>query len=135
MFFWVLLFLKKQSVKIYKNRVIKKTCFQIGFEFFKKIIYNEKYEAVDRNKKHSPKEVTYTLEKSFFIASIVKCLWVFFFRQSILWSVFFTFLEERKLNKYCLWEENLVRKFKFILKSGSLKCWLCFRLFLWRTQK
>ena len=26
-------------------------------------------------------------------------------------------------------------KCKFIVKSSSLQCWLCFRLFLWRTQK
>ena len=28
-----------------------------------------------------------------------------------------------------------VIKFKFIVKNNNLKCWLCFHLFLWRTQK
>ena len=55
----------------------------------------------------------YTFEKDFFIAATFKGL--FLLRQSrnvcfILWSVqiFFAFLEDRRTNTYCLWEEKLV---------------------------
>ena len=75
----------------------------------------------------------------------------FIFRQikntcGILWSVrvFFTFLEVRRFNKYCLWEANLVfymqlfslmwQNVDLLWKNSSLKCWFYFRLFLWQTK-
>ena len=59
--------------------------------------------------------MAYTLEKSVLLLQLLKVCGSFLFRQSekscgILWSVwaFFAFLEVRRLNKYCLREENLV---------------------------
>ena len=53
----------------------------------------------------------------------------------ILWSVwvFFAFLGVKGLNKFCLWEANLlvyidfwfdVRNCKFIVKNSIIKCWM-----------
>ena len=41
---------------------------------------------------------------------------------SILWSVwdFFAFLEKKRPNRYCLWEENLV--YKFCIQISGLMC-------------
>ena len=51
----------------------------------------------------------------------------------------FTFIEKGRPNKYCLWEVNLISyKYVFSLMGQdvnlSLKCCLCFHLFLWRTE-
>ena len=92
-----------------------------------------------------------TGEKGFYCCHLKLC-GSFLFRQSkntnsILWSVwvFLAFLEVRRLNKYCLWEANLVfniwvfglmwQSVNLLWKTADLICWLCFRLFLWRTQK
>ena len=92
-----------------------------------------------------------TPEKAFLKRVLLEVCEPFLFRQRekaciILWSVraFFAFLEKRKPNKYCLGEVNFVficrylawcTKCKFTMKRNSLKCWLCFHLFLWWTQR
>ena len=89
--------------------------------------------------------------KGFLLLVLLKVCGLLLFRKSkktfgILWSVwvFFAFLGVKGLNKFCLWEANLlvyidfwfdVRNCKFIVKNSIIKCWLYFRIFLWRTQK
>ena len=56
---------------------------------------------------------------------------------SILWpgSVYFAFIEKRRPKTFSICRYLVWCALTLILKNSSLKCWLCFRLFLWRTQK
>ena len=67
--------------------------------------------------------------KRAFAAATFKGLWVANKTCGVLWFVRgkFSFLNVN------IWFDVITCK--FIVRNSTLKCWLCFRLFLWRTQK
>ena len=96
--------------------------------------------------------MAYTLEKSVFGAATFKGLWVISFqtkRKNVLYtlvclsSLCISRVKKTKQilfvrGKFSFLYEYIcvdVIKCKFFMKKSSLKCWLCFHLFLWRTRK
>ena len=86
----------------------------------------------------------HTEEKSFFGCHFQRFVACFFSNKLKEQVAYFGQLVSCLLNKYCLWETvnflyvdnwSDVTKGKFIMKNSSLKCSLCFRLFLWWTQE
>ena len=108
------------------------------------------------NKKHSSKQVvsiTYTLDNFFFTATTVECLrvvhrfgqiekldvFVGLFKSSLL-----LFRNEDQINTvFVKKKKNFLHvgilcygpRYEFSSKNSCLTCWLCFGLFLWRTQQ
>ena len=99
-------------------------------EVFENIFFTEHFrttEVIKQNKKHPSKQVlqiTYTLEKRVFAVVTFNSLWVVSFQTNCkkkcgkLWSVCFD-----------------ATKCQVIVKKKQLKYRLCFRQFLWLTQK